>query len=125
MAVGAFARHIAVGQELVSLLVVELRGGFLRQFPFVVEFAEEISSKLVVDFTGGAAVDIEVDAELLKRIFNHLVVAVNHILRGNALLTGADGNGYTVLIAASDENHVLFLQTEIAHVDVCRHIDTG
>ena len=30
-----------------------------------------------------------------------------------------------MLIAASDEHHLFALETEIAHIDVGRHVDTG
>ncbi len=48
MAVGALARHVAVGQELLGLLVVQLFGGLLDQFALVVQLAEPLGGKLVV-----------------------------------------------------------------------------
>ena len=41
MAVGAFAGHIAVGEELVGLFVVELHRGFLDELAFFIEAAEK------------------------------------------------------------------------------------
>ena len=78
----------------------------------------------MMSLAGGAAIDIEGYAELLERVLNHLMVAVNDILRGDAFLAGTDGDGYTMLVASADEQHVLLLQSEVAHIDVGRHIDT-
>ena len=30
-----------------------------------------------------------------------------------------------MLVATADEHHFLFLQSQIAHIDVCRHIHSG
>ena len=132
VAVGAFvvavrtlAGDVAVGQELMGLFVVELLGGLLGELAFVVELAEEVGGKLMMGLRGGAAIHVERDAELLERVFDERVVAVDHILRGDALLAGTDGDGHTVLVASADEHHVFFLQAKVAHVDVGRHIYTG
>lgn len=37
----------------------------------------------------------------------------------------ADSDGHSVLVASADESNVLFLKSEIAHIDVCRHINSG
>ena len=46
------------------------------------------------------------------------MVAVYHFLYGNALFTGTDGHGYTVLIATADKHHVLLLESEVTYIDV-------
>ena len=51
------------------------------------------------------------------------MVAVHHLLHGDAFLLGADGYGHTVFVRATDEQHFLTLQAKIAHVDVGRHIN--
>ena len=53
------------------------------------------------------------------------MVTVNDLLRGDALLAGALGNGYAVLVATAHEQHILALQAQVAHVDVGRHIHTS
>lgn len=53
------------------------------------------------------------------------MVAVDHFLRGDALLAGAQGDGYTVFVAAADHHYVLALETHVARVDVSRDIDSG
>ena len=50
------------------------------------------------------------------------MVAVHDLLGGDALLAGALGHGHAVLVATADEQHVLALQTQVAHIDVGRHI---
>ena len=50
MAVGAFARNIAVGKESFGFLVVILHTGFLDEFTFVIQLAEEFRSSVVVSF---------------------------------------------------------------------------
>lgn len=110
MAMGAFAHHIAVGKELPRLLIVELLALFLNEFSLVVEFPEEVGCELVVNIAGGAAVDVERDAKFLERIFDHLVIAVTHILRGDVLFLGTQRDGHSVLVASSDKNDFFFLQ---------------
>ena len=125
VAVRALAGDVAVGQELVGLLVVVLFGGFLGELSLVVELAEEVGCKLVVGVAGGAAVDVEAYSELLEALLYHRVVAVYHVLGRDALFLGAYGDGHSVLVATADEHHLLLLQAQIAHVDVCRHVDSG
>ena len=125
VAVGTFARHVAVCQELLGLFVVQLFGGLFHQLAFVVQLAEPLGGKLVVRLRGCAAVDVERDTELLERVLDHLVVAVYHVLRGDALLSGTHRDGHTVLVRAADKHHVLLLQTQVTHIDICRHINAS
>ena len=74
---------------------------------------------------GGAAVDVERDAKLGKRVFDELVIAVNHLLRCAALLAGAYGDGHAMFVATADKQHVTFLQAQVAHINVGRHIHPG
>ena len=122
---GALASDVAVGEKLLSLFVIELRGGLLCQLTFVVEFAEPVGGKLMMGVRGRAAIDIEGDTELLETLLDHLVVAIYHILWGDALLTGTDGDGHTVFIRSTDEQHFALLQAKIAHIDISRHIHTS
>ena len=122
VAIGAFALDVAVSEEFALLLVIELLGGLLDEFAVIVEFAEELSGELVVNLGRRAAVDVVGDTEFLKRLLDQLVVAVHHLLRGDALLAGALGNRHTVLVAAAHEHHVLALQTQVAYIDVGRDI---
>ena len=125
MAARALAHNVAVGQELARLLVAELLLGLLLKQTVVVEFAEEIGGKLMVYGRCGAAIDVERDAELLKRFFNQIVVAVHHLLHRDALFLRADGNGHAVLVASADEHNLTSACAKIACVDVGRHINPG
>ena len=125
VAVGTFARDVAVGQELSRLLVVELPRRFLHQFSLVVEFAEEVGRKLVMRLRCGARIDIEGDTKVFKRGLDHLVIAVDNILRCDALFPGPDGDGHSVFVAAADEHHGLLLKSQVAHINIGRYIDTS
>ncbi len=105
------------------LLVVVLFGLLLDELAVVVELSEEIARETVVGGGGGAAVYVEGDAELLEGLFDHLVVSVANVLRSDPFFLGADGDGHAVLIASANEDDLLALQTEVAHVDVGGHID--
>ena len=53
------------------------------------------------------------------------MVAVHHLLCGDALLACTDGDRHAVLVASADEHHFLMLQSEVTHIDVGRYIDSG
>ena len=52
------------------------------------------------------------------------MIAVHDVLWGDALLAGTNGNGYTMFVRTANEHHVLLFQTQVAHVDIGRDIDT-
>ena len=122
---GAGTHDIAVGQEFTRDLVAELLLGNLLQLAFVIELAEEVRGKLVVDAACRAAIDVERDTELLERALDERVVTVNHLLGSDALFAGTDGDGHAMFIATANKNHLLFLQAEVAHVDVSGYINAG
>ena len=68
MATRTLAAYVAVGKETPRLLVVELLADLLDELAVVVELAEEVAGKTVVDFAGGAAVDVERYAEPLEGV---------------------------------------------------------
>ena len=121
---GAGTYNIAVGKEGLGLLVVVLLGGLLDELTLIVELAEELRSGLVVRRRGGTRIDIERDTQPLKRAFDKVVVTVHDILGRNALLAGLDGDGYAMLIRAANRNYVGTLQSQVARIDIRRHIDT-
>ncbi len=73
----------------------------------------------------GARIYVERYAQACERLLDERMVAVHHILRRDALLAGAYGDGHSVLVAAADEQHLLSLKTEIPRIDVGRDIDSG
>ena len=58
-------------------------------------------------------------------LLDKVMVAVYHFLYGNALFTGTDGHGYTVLIATADKHHVLLLESEVTYIDVGGNVHAG
>ena len=73
----------------------------------------------------GAAVYVEGDAELLEALLYHRVVSVHNVLRCDAFLLGAYRDGHSVLVASADEDYVLVLHAQVAHVYVSRNIHSG
>ena len=115
---------VTVGQELFRFGVVILFGLLLDELPGIVHLAEEFRCGLVVDRSGGPGVIVERDAELGKRIADDGIVLVHHLLRGDALAAGLDGDGHAVLVRSADEDHVASFLTEVAHIDIGRNIDS-
>ena len=72
-----------------------------------------------------AAVDVEGDAEACEGVADEGVIAIDDLLRGDALLAGANRDGNAVLIGATDEHHLAAFEAKIAHVNVGRNIDAG
>ena len=122
MATGALALDVAVGEEASCSLVKELLRHLLHELALLIEFLEEVAGKLMVYGSAGARVDIEGDAELLEGVLDDAVVSVHHLLHADALLAGTDCYGHTMLVAATYEQHVAPLQSQVAHIYVCRHI---
>ena len=124
-AAGAGAGDVAVGQELASLLVVVLLRHFLDEFALVVELLEVGGCGLVVEGAGGAAVDVEGDAQFGEGLLDDFVVAVDDVLRCYAFAAGLDSDGHAVFVAAADKHHLLALGAQVACVDVSRNVHTG
>ena len=72
----------------------------------------------------GATIDVERYAEVFEGFLDEVVVAVNHLLRGDALLARAYSDGYAMLVATADENNVLLLEAKIANIDIGWHVNT-
>ena len=79
----------------------------------------------MVHLGGGAGVDVERDAEALEGVLDKRVIAVYDVLRGDALLLRAEGDGHAVLIRPTDEEDVASAESQVARVDVGRQVDTG
>ena len=125
VAVRTFACDIPVGEEGLCLLVVILLTLLFHKLAFFVELAEKLCRGLGVYLARCAAVDVEADAEALEAVFYQVVITVHHVLRSDAFLAGAYGNGHSVFIAAADKKHVASSQAEISHVDISRHIHSS
>ena len=53
------------------------------------------------------------------------MIAVNHVLRGDAFVLGADGDGHSVFVGATDEKYMFLLQEEVAYKDIGRNINAS
>jgi hypothetical protein len=125
MATGTFTLDVTVGKEAASSLVKELLADLLHKLAFLVEFLEEVACKLVMNGTAGARVYIEGDAKLFERVLDDAMIAVNNLLHADTLLASTNGNGYTMLVATTNEEYIALLQAQISHVDIGRHIYTS
>ena len=98
MAVGAFSRDVAVGQECLGFFIVVLLAFFFYKLAFIVERSKELGGRFFVYGTRRATINIEADAEGFKGIFNELVIAIYDVLRCAMLTAGANRYGYAMLI---------------------------
>ena len=71
-----------------------------------------------------ARIHVERDAQTLERLLDDVVVAVNDILWLNAFLLGLDGDGYTVLVAPANHDHILAFEAQVADILIGRDVDT-
>ena len=122
-AMGACASHVAVGQKLSGLGVIGLHGGLHLEAPLVIQMAEEFGCGVRVDVARGARIYVERYAQLLHRVADDGVVAVDDILGRDSLFACLDGDGHSVLVAATHHDDVVATQAEIARVYVGRHVD--
>ena len=124
-ALGAGPLDIAVRKEGPGLDIVVLLAFPGDEFPFIVEFPEELGGVFVVHRGGRTGIDVEIDPEAGEGILHDLVVLVHDILRGNALLAGLDRDRNAVLVRAADENDSRSPEPQIADINVAGDICAG
>ena len=107
------ATYIAVGQELARFGVVKLFGGLLYELAVVVETAEIVGCKLMVNSTCCARIDIKRDTKIRKRTLDKFVITVHHLLCGYPLFAGTDSNRHTVFITSANKKYILTAKTKI------------
>ncbi len=73
----------------------------------------------------GAGIYIKRYTQLLKRVLDYLVVAVNDILWSHTLAACLYSDRHTVLVASAYHHNVLSAQAQITGVNVGRYINTG
>ena len=73
----------------------------------------------------GAAVYIERNAEFFERFLDQIVVTVYYILRSDSFFLCTNRDRYSVFVRTSDKQYIFFLQSQIAHIDICRYIYAG
>ena len=53
------------------------------------------------------------------------MIAVYHVLRGDALLAGTNRDGHTMFITTTNKQYILLLQSQVTHVNVGWNIDSS
>ena len=71
---------------------------------------------------GSTAIDVERDAETLERLFDEIMIAVNHLLYTYPFFACSDSYGYSMFVASAHEEHRAFLESEVAYIDIGRYI---
>ena len=122
---GALALHVAVRQELPAFgaVVLVLVAGV--DVPVVKQRLEKPLGHLDVDGGVGLPVEGVADPQVLDRLLVDFMVAVGHLLGGDALLLGGDGDGRPVLIGAADDPDLVAQQAVVAGEDVRREEGPG
>ncbi len=77
----------------------------------------------MVNRSTGATINIKGNSKILKALFNQVMVPVHDLLYGNSLLAGTNGNGYAVLIGATDKEDLFAFHPEVTRVDIGGDID--
>ena len=118
-------RDIAVGQELLRLLIVVLLACFLDEFAFIIQCTEKIRGHLMMRSGSSTRIDIKRDTELLERFLDNTVVTIHHILRRDPLFLRSQRDGYPMLVRTTNHQHFLPLQTKVTGINISRHIHPG
>ena len=125
MASGAFTPDVTIRQETPRLLVIKLLGHLLYKLPLIVKLSEEIRRQLTVSGACSTAIYVKRDTKVLKRLLDKVVITVYYLLSRDTLLACPYGDRHSMLIATAHKNYVTPLKSEIAGIDVCRHIHTS
>ena len=116
--------NIAVCQELTSLFIIILFRSFLHKLTFLIQILEIFSRSLIVNLRSRTRINIKRNTQLLKRFFNNTMIAVNNILRRNTLFLSFNRNRHTMLIRATNKQHLFALQSQISNINICWDIHT-
>ena len=124
MAMGASPCDVAVGQELMLFRIVILHRRLLDETAFVVKFLEKSRCRGLMHLAGSPRINIERNAEFLKRVLDQCMIMVHNGLRRGMLFEGLDGDRHAVFVRTANENHILAPAAKVAHVNVGRHVHT-
>eukprot|EP00166_Cyanidium_caldarium_P000929 ctg_1404.g427 len=114
------AVHVAVGQKLARLHIIQLRHGLLRAVPIVVYLPEDLLTYLGLARRRGAPKMVETQVEPAINVPVQPVVLVAQLSWCDALLGRLGLGGRAVLIRAADEQHVHPGLSQVAGVHVRR-----
>ena len=101
---------ITVRQKMTCFWIIELFRCLLDELTLVIEFAEIIRRKLMVNLTRRTRIDIKRDTKTLKTGLNQFVVTVHHLLRGDSLFASTDSDRHSVFITAAYKKHITAFQ---------------
>ena len=116
---------VAVREEHLRLLVVELLLLFLLEETVGMEPEEELLRRAVVDRPGGPGIVVKAHPEPLEGGAVELVVAVDDLLRRDLLLLGRDRDRHTVLVGTTHEDDVALPGALEPDIDVRGEIGSG
>ena len=121
----ASADDISIRKELLAFGIEVLLRLFLDELPFVIEFLEELLSRGTVHLRRGTRVDVVADAQLLERLLDDGMVAVDDVLWRHAFFLSLDGNRHAVLVGTTDKQHFLTAHSQIADIGVGGDVNAG
>ena len=111
--------NIAVGKELIGLLVIVLLRRLFNEFSFIIELTEKFRCMLVMSCARSTTINIVCDTQTFKTIFNDCVITVYNILRSDTLLLSSNCNGNTMFITTANHQYLFTFQAEVACVNIC------
>ena len=124
-AVGTDALHVAVGQEAHALATEGQQHIVGVDVALFKQSLEDVVSNSLMIAGMGVGEQIEGYAQLLPRLQEQGVIAVDHLGGSDSLLLRPDGYGRAVGIAAGHHKHAVSLQPVVAGEDVGRQVTSG
>lgn len=122
---GAGAYDVAVCEKGLCLFVVVLLALDFLKAAFLVYRAEKFLCQMVVRLARRPGVHVKRNAELLETLLDEVVVTVYHVLRRDTLFFCTQGDGYAVLVTATDEKALGAVHPEVTDVNIRRYVDAG
>lgn len=78
-----------------------------------------------MQWTGGTAVNVETNPELIERFLVGSVVMVHDLLWSFAFLLSSDRNRHAVLVGTADEEDLLASKPKVACIEICGQVRTS
>ena len=99
--------HVAVGQELMTVFAVELRHCLLEEVALLQKRQENVLSDLVVILGVCMREEVVGQAQLGEIVQEALMIALEDLPRGNALLVSLDSDRGTMAIRTGDHEDIV------------------
>jgi hypothetical protein len=100
-AFGAGTHYISVRKETFGLLIIILLALPLHKLSLIIEFLKKFRCSFVVNPGTGTGIDVKLNPEIGKRVFDDAVVFVNNILGSTTLLSSLNGDWNSVLVGTA------------------------